>query len=350
VACGTLGAVIVRLSLDQLAQGVNLAGSSFFNDTTHSGLRLTQGARSTMYWGAHNTTAQIHICRWPENGAIACDDVTHTAYNTGAMTATSPDGSNFAAAADSRIQAAWVANDVIGFMWSAAQGGGFTFPHVQALRFNESNRTLLTQGQIFSNTQAFLYPSVNVNDRGHLGGTMAWGGGANFPNVLAWIADDFNNGTITPLENVTFSAGNAGPCDPNFDPVPGNMTLDCYNRWGDYFATRVHSPYGNTWIGTGFVLNGANGVTRDPRYVWFGRERDAPPPTNVIFVSQFNTTGYEDGTLFHPYNTVGEGHFAALPGDVISIAPGNYNEPQSLSRPSRLERLGATGTVKIGQP
>jgi hypothetical protein len=179
---------------------------------------------------------------------------------------------------------------------------------------------------------------------------MAWGGGNQFPNALAWIADDFNGGTITPLENVTFASGNAGPCDPAFDPIPANMALDCYNRWGDYFATRVHSPYGNTWIGTGFVLNGANGVTRDPHYVWFGRERDVPPATNVIFVSLFNNTGYEDGTFAHPYNTVAEGNFAAMPGDTILVVSGNYNEQVVLNRPSRIQRLGSTGTVTIGRP
>lgn len=345
----SLGAVVWRMPLNQLAQAQNL-GINFYNDANQT-YRLAQGAETTMYWGSHNTTAQIRIYRWADNsGTIFSDNVNHAAFNTGTMRATDPNGADFAGFADSRILAAWVANDVIGFMWNAAQGGGFTFPHVQVRRFNEGNRSLLDQGQIFNNNHAFLYPSVQVNDRGHLGGTMAWGGGTFFPNALAWIADDFNNGAITPLENVTFAAGNAGPCDPAFDPNPGNMTLDCYNRWGDYFATRLHSPSGLTWIGTGFVLNGANGVTRDPRYVWFGRERDTPPATNVIVVSHANNTGYEDGTLFHPYNTVGEGNFAAMPGDVVLIVSGNYNERPLLNRPSRLQRLGATGTVTIGRP
>ena len=215
-----------------------------------------------MYWGSHVNTGQMRIYRWADGpGNIAFDDVNHTAYNIGAMTATSPDGTNFAGNADSRLQGAWVAGGVIGFMFDAAQGGGFSFPHVQVLRFNESNRTLLSQGQVFSNSYAFLYPSVQPNERGHLGGTMAWGGGTFFPNALAWIADDFNNNTITPLENITFAAGNAGPCDPNFDPIPMNGTLDCYNRWGDYVATRISIPYSNTWVGSGFVLTGTNGVT-----------------------------------------------------------------------------------------
>jgi hypothetical protein len=333
--CGSLGAVIARLPLTQLAQGANLGGN-FFNDTTHFSLRLTQGAHDTMYWGSHNSNTQVRIYRWPENGNIAFDDVNHAAYNgpgRGGHNATCTGGTDYLANDDDRVLGAWVANGVIGLMWDAAQGGGFARPHVQVLRFNEDNRSLLTQGQIFSATIAFAYPSVHPNDRGHLGGTIAFGCGASTgnPGAAAWIADDFNNNTITPLETAGINVGNRAE-----------------GRWGDYFATRIYSPYGNTWVGTGFALNTPN--LRDHRFVWFGRERDTPPPTNVIFVSFANNTGYEDGTLFHPYNTVGEGHFAALPGDVISIVPANYNELLRLNRPSRIERLGATGTVRIGRP
>lgn len=342
--CSAVGAVVARLPLAQLAAGQNL-GFNFYSDT-NAGYRCTHGAHATMYWGSHLTNTRIRIYRWDENSnSIAWDDVNHTAYNTGTMTATSPDGSNFAAASDSRILGAWVANGVIGFMWNAAQGGGFAFPHVQVLRFNESDRRLLSQGQIWNGDHAWLYPSVHPNDSGHLGGTIASGGGPFYPNAAAWIADDFNGGTITPLENLAFATGNAGPCDPAFAPAGGG----CYNRWGDYFSTRVSVPYGNTWVGTGFVVNGAGGVTRDPRYVWFGRERDTPPPTNTIFVSLRNTSGWEDGSFGHPYNTVTEGHFAAMPGDTILIAPGNYPETLTFRTPVKVDILKLGGTVTIGR-
>jgi hypothetical protein len=343
--CTFAGAVIARIPLNQLALAAGQINFNFYTDA-HSSYRCTHGAHETMYWGSHNSTTQIRIYRWAENsGNIAWDDVNHTAYNTGTMTATSPDGSNFAARADDKILGAWVANGVIGFMWNAAQGGGFAFPHVQVLRFNESDRRLLSQGQIFNNNNAFLYPSVHPNDSGDIGGTMASGGGIFYPAALAWIADDFNGGTITPLEHLAFALGTAGPCDPAFAPPAGG----CYNRWGDYFSTRVSVPYGNTWVGTGFVVNGAGGVTRDPRYVWFGRERDTPPPTNTIFVSLGNTSGWEDGSFAHPYNTVTEGHFAAMPGDTILIAPGNYPETLTFRTPVKVDILKLGGTVTIGK-
>lgn len=329
--CTATGSVISRIALNELAQGRGI-NFTYASDTT-SGFRCTHGAHATMYWGAHRTTGQIRIYRWAENSAtVFFDDINHSAYNTGTQTAASPDGNNFAAISDSRILGAYVANGVLGFMWNAAQGGGFPYPHVQWLRFNENNRSLLTQWQIYNNNHAFLYPSVHPNDRGHLGGTMAWGGGIYYPSALAWIADDFDQGAI-PFDNLTFATGNAGPN---------------YNRWGDYFSTRVNVPYGNTWLGTGFVVNGAGGVTPDPRYVWFGRERDTPPATNAIYVNLTNSSAYEDGTTLHPYNTVNKGHFAAQPGDTIIIRTGNYPESVRFSTASSVRTDG--GPVIIGRP
>ena len=329
--CSAVGSVITRLSLDQLAAGGGLQ-YNYYSDTNF-GYRCTQGAHATMYWGSHNSNTQIRIYRWPENSSsLFADNVNHSAYTIGTMSATSPDGTNFAAFSDSRILASWVANGVIGFMWNAAQGGGFSYPHVEVVRFNESNRSLLGQGQIFNNNHAWLYPSVHPDDRGDLGGTIAWGGGTFYPNAAAWIADDFNSGTITPLENLTFATGSAGPTN---------------NRWGDYFSTRTTPPYGNTWSGTGYVLSGTGGVTRQPNYVWFGRERDTPPATNTIFIGSGNTTRYEDGSFAHPYMTVTKGHFAAVPGDTLLIGSGSYPENLTLTTPVHIDTL--FGAVTIGR-
>lgn len=356
----SIGAVAWRIPLAQLAQNGGI-DFNFYYEPVLQTFRFAQGAHGTMYWGSHVTTALLRIYSWADNsGNIILDDVSHAAYNLptpcvppntppacGIYVANSPDGTNFAARADSRIQAAWVAGGVIGFMWHASQGGAFPFPHVQVLRFNEGSRTLLSQGQIFSNTNAYMYPSVQVNARGHLGGTMSWGGGAFFPNSLAWIADDLNGNTITPLENLTFAVGSAGPNETNFGGI--------YNRWGDYQATRMHSVYENTWIGTSFVIQAPppppappSGNIREPRFVWFGRERDAPPATNTIYVDRTNISGFENGTQTHPYNTVAEASLAASPGDTIIIRAGIYFESVTFDKSVTVRNEG--GTVQIISP
>lgn len=338
--CCSVGAVIARIQLDQLAQGGAL-NFGFYTDS-HAPYRCTQGAHGTMYWGSHNSNTQIRIYRWAENSSnIAWDDVDHAAFNTtpaAGMTATSPDGTNFAGFADTRVLGAYVSNGVIGFMWNAAQSAppatAFPFPHVWVVRFNENDRTLLSEGQVFNNSYAFLYPSVQVNDRGHLGGMMAWGGGTLFPNGLAWIADDFNNGTITPLENFTFAAGNSGPAS---------------NRWGDYSTTRINVPYGNTWVGGGYVLIGGTGNANVvPSFVWFGRERDTPPANNTVYVDLANTSAYQDGSSAHPYKTVTAGHFAATPGDTLIIRAGDYFETPRLNTAVTVRNEG--GIVRILPP
>ena len=160
---------------------------------------------------------------------------------------------------------------------------------------------------------------------------MAWGGGTVFPNALAWIADDFNNGTITPLENVTFAVGNAGPAS---------------NRWGDFLSARVNVPYADTWVGSGYALTGGTGNgSTVPRFVWFGRERDTPPATNTIYIDLANTSRYQDGSADHPYRTVTDGHFAAMPGDTLIIRAGTYVEAPRLSTPVTVTSVG--GNVLI---
>jgi len=339
--CGSIAAVIARIPLSELAQGGEIH-PQFYTDANFT-FRPTQGAHGTMYWGAHISNTQIRIYRWAESSnQVLFDNVNHNAFNTGAMTAPSPDGTDFAAfpANDTRIRAAWVANGVIGFMWNAPQSTppatGFPFPHVWVMRFNENNRTLIDQSQIWNTVEAFLYPSVAVNDRGHLGGTIAAGGGATFfPRALAWMADDFNGGTIAPLESVAFTG------NPTNGPAG--------NRWGDYLSSRVNVPYGNTWVASGYALVGGTGNANVvQRFIWFGRERDTPPAANTVFVDAANTSRYQDGSSAHPYRTVTDGHFAAMPGDTLMIRAGNYFETPRLNKAVTVRSEG--GTVRILSP
>jgi hypothetical protein len=271
----TSTAVIARLDLDDMAQGVGVSFS--YLQTDRPGLRCTHGATSTMYWGAHNSNTSIRIYRWDEgSGTIFWDDVTHAAYNAGTFVAPGPDGRDWAGRGDSRILGAWVANSVIGFMWGAAQGGSFPYPHTQVKQFQESDRSLISEAQVWSTVVGWLYPSVHPNDRGHLGGSIAFGGGNYYPSTAVWIADDVNGGSFGPLETAAFANGNSGPL---------------VNVWGDYLASRRHFICGNTWSASGFSLRdgGFNG-NAVPRYAWFGRERDVC--CECVYQSDFDEDGF----------------------------------------------------------
>ena len=330
------GAVVARFPLNEIARGQGL-NYGYFSTPDFGTLRCTHGAHDIMWFASHRTTSMITIWRWPENSrAISQTDVSHDVYNQsdrGRMTAIDPGGRNFAAFADDRILGAWRANGVLGFMWNVAQGGGFAFPHVWVLQLRETNFDIVRQEQIWNSQIAWLYPSVHPNEREHVGGTIALGGGNIFPRAAAWIVDDCSS-TFAPLENLTIANGNIGPD---------------LNRWGDYLTTRWHVPYSNSWVGSGYALlgpGGGGGNNVDPRYVWFGRERDNPPQANMIVVDFRNEGGWEDSSPNHPYNTVKEGNFAAMPGDDIVIRAGNYSESVTFATRSIVRSEG--GTVIIG--
>lgn len=312
----TSTAVIARFPLNELSQGIGF-GYSWYTSSDRPSLRCTHGATSVMYFATHNSNTSMRIHRWPESsGTISWDDVGHSAYpNTGTAAAPGPDGRDWAGRNDSRILGGYLAGGVLGFMWGAPQGGGFPFPQSWLLRFRESDRALLSEEQFWSSGFAMLYPSVHPNDRGEIAGTIAFGGGSSYPNTAAWISDDgLRPGTIFP-----FTDGNSGPSA---------------NIWGDYLSTRRHVQYGNTWVGSGFALNGGpNNANAVPRFLWFGRQGDAPPSSNVIYIDWRNAGTWEDGSSAHPYDTVVEGHFAAVAGDSIIIRGGNYDETVTLSTP-----------------
>ncbi|MBP7747622.1 MAG: hypothetical protein KA383_16010 [Phycisphaerae bacterium] len=71
-------------------------------------------------------------------------------------------------------------------------------------------------------------------------------------------------------------------------------------------------------------------------------------PRSPVYVDLANS-GYEDGTLADPWNTVREGYGAVLVHGTVYIKPAVYPESLVLSKPATLQRQGTTGTVTIGQ-
>jgi hypothetical protein len=127
---------------------------------------------------------------------------------------------------------------------------------------------VLSQPVVFSNSNPWAYPSVGVNARGHLGGTIFYGltGATNKPGGAAWIADDYNSGLLQPLTNRFLIASTHAP-------TKGTRPTE---QGGDYLRSRPHSGQTNTWIASIFSQQGGStGSFTRPRFAWFGRERDA---------------------------------------------------------------------------
>lgn len=267
-----------RIPLDELNVGGTI-NYQFFTRSDTPSLMPVDGTTATMYWGTHNSLSEVRIYRWAENsGTVFWDDVGIALWSSGPQTCLTPDGFNPCNSSDGRMLAGWLANGNIGFMWNAGQDDNFPFPYVNAARFDESTRSLVDQPLIWNPEHAWLYPSVAVNGRGHIAGSVFVAGGDFYSQMNIFIDDDFSNPPPPGWENYYVRESTHGPSN---------------DRWGDYVASRRHEQYPNTWISTGFTLQGGSGNNNArPQLVWHGRVRDQPPstPDNDDFDSPKNLT------------------------------------------------------------
>lgn len=250
-------AVVFKYPLDTLRAGTSL-GYQWWSTTSNGSLRLTQGARKTMYWLSHNTTAQLRLFRWEDAANnISFWDVSVNAWSAGSYSAPGPDGANWLGRADSRITGAWVADNIVGAMWTANASGSRPFPHIRVVRINELTKAVVDQPDIWSTGVAWAYPAAAPNDRGDVGFTMFYGGGSSHPTHCVGIRDGYSN-----LSLAATRASSNGPAG---------------GAWGDYLNCHRHAPDGLTWIASGYTMQGGTSrASVEPRYVHFGRGRDRP--------------------------------------------------------------------------
>ncbi len=250
-----------RMPLSQLAAGttvnyryIRLAARTW---------RLTFGGTTTMYWWQHRNNSSGYLYRWADSStSYQKYTINIGSWNwgtKGTMIAKGPKNRNWMARSDSRPLGGWVARGRIGFMWNAKQGGSFPYPYTRVIEINEATRALIRQSSIWSSTLGWGYPSAARNTRGHVGGTISFGGKTRYPSTAAWIVDDLDT-NFAPLRNITVASGTDSPSG---------------QAWGDYLSSIPHSRYSNTWVGSAMSTRGGSGNSNQiPRYVHFGRSRD----------------------------------------------------------------------------
>ena len=252
---------IYRFPLDPLLEGSNF-GYNYVNRTDNFNFRPVQGATDPIYWAAHNSTSQVRVFVWSEDsGSYGLNDINlSAAWNNDTRTCPGPDGKDWCGSTDGRIVTGWVARGVVGFMWSASQGGGFLYPYIEALTVNASDLSYNSRPAILNGSFAFISPSTSVNARGDVGLVSIYGGGPYYPSVVYGVDDDFTS-ALTPWEFNEVGTSTQGPDT---------------NVWGSYLAVRPFAPTGLVWGGTGFILNGCGDQIGcvDPMYFIFGRARD----------------------------------------------------------------------------
>ncbi len=243
-------AVVFRISLDNLAAGGALS-YDFFSTTTNGSLRCTLGAGDTMYFGSHNNLSQVRVFTWPESSTtVTFNNVNVTSWTDGAYSAPGPDGRNWLTRTDGRITGAFLANGVIGFLWTANAQTGRPQPYVRVVRIDAATKALVSEPDIWNSTFAYAYPDGCANVAGGVGISLFRGGGPIFPTHVVGVSQ----GAGWLLADT--KAGTSGPQD---------------GKWGDYVTCRRHAPDGVTFIASGYTLQGgALQSNIEPRYVHFG--------------------------------------------------------------------------------
>lgn len=258
-AAGTWqGSAVTRLALADMLACIPAASQSF-RSTTVGSHRFVQRMRpaADMVFAGHVDNGRLRLYRWSDSGSTpVARDVAVAAWYWGTTAVVDPDGRSFTSRSDNRLQGAWD-NDVhVGFMWYSNQGGNYPRPHVRVAWFDRGTFDLAGEHAIWNSELAFAYPSVAPNIHGHLGGSIAAGGGTLRPMTLAWVVDDTN----------CWSGLDSGPIAIPSTRLSGDL-------WGDYYQTQCNPQRPTTWLTTGMAMTLQSNLTHrmETRNVEFGR-------------------------------------------------------------------------------
>ena len=284
---GFVGTLVFRIHIAEAVACQTTSVDWVITDSSHFTISLAKGAQSTMYFFVHNGASSERVYTWAEGTLnYSWNDFNVSTWADAARScpwpiATGGDGRNWCGGQNNPnniSRTSWVSGGVIGTMWGASQDGSHPFPYIRVVRINESTKALINEPDIWSSSAAWIYPSVSIDARGHIGGVAFFGGGSSYPSLTTLIWDDITSSPPPPWETyyvVTSAAGDV--------------------NWGDYSTARVAGINVNTWVGTGqWKPNSTLGVS-NTYYVWFGRGRDQPPGNDYL-VNAF--TVFAGGTVF----------------------------------------------------
>ena len=275
-------------------------GISFYSSATLGGFgsyRFAQGCTDPMYFAVHTSTTNLRVFSWADGSGTALTfDRTVAAWSGAPTPAPGPDGADWTGFqyTVNCVLSGYARFGEVGFLWtSGAIPPGRPQMFVRVARMRTSDLALIGQDDIWSQNQAWHFPTCATNAAGDVGGTIAVGGGGLFPSTAAFLVDQCSP-VWGPLSNSIFALGARGPV---------------LNRWGDYLGAGRHSVVTATFVGAGFALDSLGNAT--PRFAWFGRERDEPgwvaanivasdvagatPVAAAITVFQTDAFGRKDG-------------------------------------------------------
>lgn len=187
----------------------------------------------------------------------------------------------------SGVSGGWLTASQVGFMWTAAQGsvsgvGNFPHPYVHEVIIDRVKLetdllfALVDEWFVWSDSGSWAWATAALNRRGHKAVTMMWaspGPSGSYPSITVGVRDDLfpTEGTGPHYDVRTVRQGGGGPGS---------------NSWGHYLGIGAASGNGATWVAGSFTMQGPCPSVSypyqycsnvEPRFVWFGRQRDASP-------------------------------------------------------------------------
>lgn len=216
-----------------------------------------------------------------------------------------------------------------GRLWTVhhpAVGGATVVRHYELDVSSWPTLTIASTTDFSDGFSAYFWPAIAVNQFGDVAAVCSRSSTTEFCGIR-W--------TIKMAEESQFVGSRYLKAGESYY---GNSTDDATSRyrWGDYGGAAVDP------VGQGFWLFHMYALSQDPPVfsTWIGH---VPRP---VFVDIANA-GTEAGTKSRPWDTVIEGHSAALPDNDLVIRTGNYPGAVTLNKPVKIITEG--GVVTIGQ-
>ena len=263
------GLLIVRVPLDEIQQSITI--NYWYTNPADSavawGSNVSQNTGNEVFWGGHIDNSTIRVFSWAENSNTyfwRSVDVRNWPNNT--LSSTGPNGNNWFGWGfpNNAIIGITRRQNEVWMAWTASSGdggsGGFNFPHphVQVVKINIGDYSVIEQMQVWNPDLAFGYPSLTTNSDNEVGIVLGWGGGGSLnANSAVGIMGDF---VVWYRDGSTWT----------------------HTRWGDYVTARQSAPDGRLFAGFGFVIiqdaTTTAGHRFDPYFVRFGRKSIVIPP------------------------------------------------------------------------
>jgi hypothetical protein len=198
---------------------------------------------TVMYWAQHNTSTEMRIWHWLEDGGVG--------FAERAVAATSfvdPDcrggtgNFDWIGALNAGIQgfqkrctlAAGGQGDgssALACYWQAGPTNPITQGHIRSAVFAVADRKLIAEPHVFNNSYCFGFPSVSANKRGDIGITLAYGGRAGGGGIAV-------QGAVGLDDEFTPGIGRFG----TFYRTAAGVANRSDGRFGDYFTIHPHEP------------------------------------------------------------------------------------------------------------